>query len=218
MDITANPLAAAQRPAQGANAPAAITSDFTTFLKMLTTQLQNQDPLNPLDSTDFALQLATFSGVEQQVQTNSLITGLSSQLGFMNLAQLSGWIGKEARTTADVHFDGSAVTLFPEPAAAADQAVLVVRNMAGSVLARETLPLSGGTYQWLGADATGSPLPKGRYSLTVESSRGDTVIATDPVASFAPIEEARRDGNSVLLILKGGVEVAEKDILALRDG
>ena len=217
MDITTNPLSAAQRPAQGGNAPAAITSDFTTFLKMLTTQLQNQDPLNPLDSTDFALQLATFSGVEQQVQTNSLITGLSSQLGFMNLAQLSGWIGKEARTTADVHFDGSAVTLFPEPAAA-DQAVLVIRDMAGSVLARETLPLSGGAYQWLGADATGSPLPKGRYSLTVESSRGDAVIATDPVASFAPIEEARRDGNSVLLILKGGVEVAEKDVLALRDG
>ena len=44
-----------------------ISSDFQTFLTMLTTQLQNQDPLNPVESSDFAVQLATFSGVEQQV-------------------------------------------------------------------------------------------------------------------------------------------------------
>ena len=217
MEITPTSRATAPRPSQG-TAPAAITSDFTTFLKMLTTQLQNQDPLNPLDSTDFALQLATFSGVEQQVQTNSLITGLSSQLGLMNLAQLSGWIGKEARTTADVHFDGTPITLLPDPAAAADQAVLVVRNVAGSVLARETLPLSGESYQWLGADAAGTPLPAGRYRLTVESSRGGDVLAETPVETYAPIQEARRDGNSVILVLKGGIEVAEKDVLALRDG
>ena len=45
----------------------ALSSDFETFLRMLTTQLQNQDPLNPVDSADFAVQLATFSSVEQQV-------------------------------------------------------------------------------------------------------------------------------------------------------
>ncbi|MCZ8151862.1 MAG: flagellar hook assembly protein FlgD, partial [Rhodobacteraceae bacterium] len=181
-------------------------------------QLQNQDPLNPLDSTDFAMQLATFSGVEQQVQTNSLISGLSSQLGMMNLAQLSGWIGKEARTTQDVHFDGSPITVFPSPATGADSAALVVRDPSGAVLARETLPLSAAPYQWLGGDAAGNPLPAGRYRLSVESSRGDDVIATTSVASFAPIQEARRNGNSIILVLKGGIEVAEKDILALRDG
>lgn len=201
----------------GTTAPA-ITSDFTTFLKMLTTQLQNQDPMNPIDSTDFALQLATFSGVEQQVRTNTLISGLSDQFSLMNLAQLSGWIGKQARTTQDVHFDGAAITLYPAPASTADSATLIVRDAAGALMSRETLPLSGGSYQWLGADATGNPLPAGRYSLTVESRRGDEVIATSPVASFAPIEEARRDGNTVILILKGGIEVTEKDVLALRDG
>ena len=46
---------------------AVLSSDFETFLKMLTTQMQNQDPLNPVDSTDYATQLATFSSVEQQV-------------------------------------------------------------------------------------------------------------------------------------------------------
>jgi flagellar basal-body rod modification protein FlgD len=52
---------------------AKISSDFETFLKMLTVQMQNQDPLNPVDSSDYATQLATFSGVEQQVQTNDLL-------------------------------------------------------------------------------------------------------------------------------------------------
>lgn len=47
--------------------------DFTTFLTMLATQIKNQDPLNPMDGADFAVQLATFSGVEQQVQTNMLL-------------------------------------------------------------------------------------------------------------------------------------------------
>ncbi len=41
-----------------------ISADFETFLKMLTVQMQNQDPLNPVDSSDYATQLATFSGVE----------------------------------------------------------------------------------------------------------------------------------------------------------
>ena len=66
-----------------------ITSDFTTFLKMLTTQMQNQDPLNPIDSTDYAAQLATFSGVEQQVRTNSLLADLGTQFGLMGMAQLA---------------------------------------------------------------------------------------------------------------------------------
>ena len=48
------------------------------FLKLLTTQMQNQDPLNPIDSTDYAAQLATFSGVEQQVRTNSLLADLGT--------------------------------------------------------------------------------------------------------------------------------------------
>ena len=56
----------------------AISSDFETFLKMLTVQMQNQDPLNPVDSSDYAVQLATFSGVEQQAQTNDLLKGLTA--------------------------------------------------------------------------------------------------------------------------------------------
>ena len=51
---------------QSTAAKAMINSDFETFLKMLTAQMENQDPLNPIESSDYAVQLATFSGVEQQ--------------------------------------------------------------------------------------------------------------------------------------------------------
>jgi len=198
------------------SAAASAGADFTTFLKMLTTQMQNQDPLNPLDSTDFAVQLATFSGVEQQVQTNQLLNGLAAQFSLMGMAQLSGWVGQEARTPADVWYEGSAITLTPNPAPAADNLVLTVSDAAGSLVSRETLPLGSAPYRWLGSDAAGDPLPPGRYQLRLESRLGQEVIRTDPVQSYAPIEEARRDGDQITLILRGGVAVSASDVTALR--
>ena len=81
----ASPLAAST-PANNTsnsntNASSKISSDFETFLLMLTTQLENQDPLNPIESQDFAVQLATFSGVEQQVLTNDLLSDLGQGFG-----------------------------------------------------------------------------------------------------------------------------------------
>lgn len=191
-------------------------SDFTTFLKMLTTQMQNQDPLNPIDSADFAVQLATFSGVEQQVQTNQLLSNLAGQFSLMGMAQLSGWVGQEARTGSDVWYDGNAVTLTPTSAPGADNLVLTVRDSTGALVSRETVPLGSRTYDWLGADAAGDRLPVGRYQLQLESRLGDEVIRTEPVQSYAPIEEARRDGDQITLILRGGIAVSASDVTALR--
>ncbi len=191
-------------------------SDYTTFLKMLTTQMQNQDPLNPIESTDFAIQLATFSGVEQQVQTNQLLSGLAAQFSLLGMAQLSGWVGQEARTTADVWFDGRAIALTPDAAPAADNLVLNVTDASGRLVSRETVPLGSGSFTWLGADAAGNRLPEGRYRLSLESRLGDKVIRTDPVPAYAPILEARRDGDQITLMLRGGIAVPANSITALR--
>jgi len=72
---------------QGVTSSSVISSDFETFLIMLTTQMENQDPLNPIESSDYAVQLATFSSVEQQVLTNDLLGTLSEQMGPMGMAQ-----------------------------------------------------------------------------------------------------------------------------------
>ena len=111
---------------EDSNANGLIDSDFQTFLVMLTTQLENQDPLNPMEASEFAVQLATFSGVEQQVKSNDLLEGIQSQLGQMSMTQLAGWVGMEARVQAPVYVDGEAITIDPDPHPATDRMELVV--------------------------------------------------------------------------------------------
>ena len=76
--IASPPTAGQSSPANAASG--ALASDFETFLKLLTSQLRNQDPLKPLDSTDFVAQLASFSAVEQQVNTNTKLDQLLGAL------------------------------------------------------------------------------------------------------------------------------------------
>ena len=83
--------------AVNSRAGAALVSDFETFLQMLTAQARYQDPLEPLDSSQYASQLAQFSMVEQQVLTNDTLVQLTGQTGAANLAALAGWVGMEAR-------------------------------------------------------------------------------------------------------------------------
>lgn len=203
-------------PSNPAKVGTLIGSDFNTFLRMLTVQMQNQDPLNPIESTDYAVQLATFSGVEQQVRANQLLSQLSGQFSVMGMAQLAGWVGQEARTTGPVQYNGSPITLSPNPARTADAAVLVVTDAQGTVMARESLPIGTAPYQWLGADAAGNPLPPGRYTLTLESRLGDETLRTDPVEAYHPIMEVRRNGDGVRLVLRGGIEVDAATVTALR--
>jgi flagellar basal-body rod modification protein FlgD len=195
---------------------AALSSDFETFLKMLTTQMQNQDPLNPVDSADYAVQLATFSGVEQSVRTNQLLESLGQQFGLLGMAQMAGWVGQEARADAPVWMDGDPVTLAPNPAAAADRAVLVVKNAAGDVVGREDVPVSTDPYIWTGKSITGADLPDGKYALSLESYTGDELLATTPMESYAKILEARGTPSGTVLVLDGGIEVPASRITALR--
>ncbi len=216
MDVSATTAATTATTAK-TGASTVISSDFQTFLTMLTVQMQNQDPMNPIDSADYAVQLATFSGVEQQVLTNQLLQAMQGSFGVMNMSQLAGWVGQEARVAADVYFDGTgSVTLAPNPAAAADQAVLVVKDSAGKLVSREALPLGTAPYEWLGADAAGDPLPAGRYSLSVESSKVGEVLGTDPVEHYGRVVEVRGGSGGAAIVLEGGVEVSADAITALR--
>lgn len=193
-----------------------ISSDFDTFLKMLTAQMQNQDPLNPIDSTDYATQLATFSGVEQQARTNELLANLGSQMAVLGMSQLAGWVGQEARAEAPVWMDGNPVTMQLTPATGADRTVLVVRDAAGDVKSREEVPTEAGLYDWLGGDAAGDPLPEGPYTLSLESYSGETLLGESPVESYARIIEARNGPTGAMLVLEGGIEVLSSKITALR--
>jgi flagellar basal-body rod modification protein FlgD len=173
MDITA--IGTTPPGTSTVTAPA-ITGDYNTFLRMLTTQLQNQDPLNPIESSDYAVQLATFSGVEQQTRTNQLLESLGGQFNILGMAQMAGWVGQEARTDAAVAWSGNPVTLSPNPAAGADRTTVVVKDSRGTVVARQDIPPSTAPFEWTGTGIDGVALPHGIYTMELESYRGDDML------------------------------------------
>jgi flagellar basal-body rod modification protein FlgD len=193
-----------------------IESDFQTFLVMLTTQMQNQDPLNPIDSTDYASQLATFSGVEQQVKTNQLLESLSAQMGLSGMAQLAAWVGMEARVDAPVMFNATQLTLFPAPALGADQAVLVTYDAQDREVARAQIPLTSDPLTWAGTDAAGNVLATGAYSFKLESYSAGELIGTDSVEAFGRIAEVRSGMDGAILVMESSTEVTPTQIRSLR--
>ncbi len=215
MEITNSTLSSAATTT--APKKAAISSDFNTFLRMLTTQIKNQDPTNPMDSSDFAVQLATFSGVEQQVRTNDLLGNLGTQFGVMGMSQLGAWVGQEARAAGPVWLGTQSVSVTYETAAGADRAVLAVRDDKGVLVGREDVGLGKGPYEWQGMDLQGKPLPNGKYTLTLESYNGDQQLG-DPseVQAYSKILEARSGPTGTMLVLEGGIEVDATKVTALR--
>lgn len=196
-----------------ANGTAAAPSDYETFLNMLTVQMKNQDPLNPVNSSDFAVQLATFSGVEQQNYTNQLLTAMLNQTG---LADLGGWVGMEARIYGNVWFEGQAIDLTPDPALGADEVTLIVRDANGSIIDSRALDPESLSYTWDGLDNDGNPLPDGTYSFEIESKADGEVIDTQPVAAYLPIQEARYENGLTMLVLPGDLWVDSAAVTGLR--
>lgn len=215
MDVTSTSSASTQSATPSASLTAA-AGDYQTFLNMMTTQLQNQDPTNPMDSDQFAVQLATFSGVEQQVQTNDLLTQMLSATASQNMAQMAGWVGQEARIDAPVYFDGQPITLSPNPGADADKAVLVVTDENGNEVDRRPMSVSTANYEWDGKTSTGDTLPEGVYTLTMESYQGDTLLGTNGVEYYAPIEEIRSYSDGIKVLVPGEIEVPSTLVTALR--
>lgn len=218
MDAATTPsiLQTGTAPAETAVPKKQITSDFDTFLRMLTTQLQNQDPLNPMESTDFAVQLATFSEVEQTQRSNQLLETMTSQLGMTGMAQLANWVGMEVRSPSPAQYSGAALTLVPDPADRAEEAVLVVKNAENQVVSRLDVAPSDAPILWDGRTADGADLPKGRYSFELESYRAGELVATTPVETYGRIVEARGGAEGTILVLDGQIEVASDKVSAVR--
>ena len=195
---------------------AVLTSDFETFLQMLTTQARYQDPMEPIDSSEYAAQLAQFSMVEQQVKANELLETLTTQLGSGSIGQMADWIGLEARTSASVPFEGAAIPVNAIAAPGADAAHLIVYDAYGNQVQKLPISLTENTVIWQGRDNDGSVFTSGLYSFAIESSAVGTVIETQPAETYTRIVEARRNGDETQLVLSGGSSVLSQDITALR--
>ncbi len=211
MEITASTATTGSSPSGRAGAASGVASDFTTFLTLLTTQLRNQDPLKPLESTEFVSQLASFSAIEQQVRGNELLASIQSALAGPGLTALSGWIGKEVRVEKDGQFSGSPIDVHIAPVAAADTARLTVCNEQGDIV-----PIAAETRSWAGTGRDGGPLPDGRYSFTVDSYQGDTLIDSRPAQVYDQVAEVRIEGQATILVFADGTQIRAEDATAIR--
>ena len=197
-------------------APSVITADFETFLRLLTTQMQNQDPLNPMESTEFASQLAQFSGVEQQVRTNDLLVGLQDGFATLGMGALGGWIGMEARAEMPVNFQGQTVTLAGAPHAMADRMALIVRNEQGVVVQEIPMPLRVEGFTWDGHDLSGDQVPDGIYNFSIQNWSGQDMIEERAAMVYSTIQEAQLIGSDVWLTMDGGLSIPAQSVLGLR--
>ncbi|MEM9010065.1 MAG: flagellar hook capping FlgD N-terminal domain-containing protein [Pseudomonadota bacterium] len=199
------------------SAAASATTDFKTFLQLLTTQLRNQDPLKPIESTEFVAQLASFSAVEQQVETNDQLSSIISFLVDGPASGLAEWIGRQVRAPAAVPFDGETpVELFLEPDATADSAQLVIADETGAELGRLPIDPTAERVSW-----TGEGLPEdvtGNFSFAVERRADGEFLSRRPAEAFTDVVEVRRDGAATLLVFADGSTLDARDVKAVRAG
>jgi flagellar basal-body rod modification protein FlgD len=220
MDISpTHPAAAAAPPSkpQGQSAAAtAAAGDFQTFLALLTAQMRNQDPLKPMESTEFVAQLASFSSVEQQIRTNDRLDAIAEALGGGGHAGIAQWIGREVRAPVAAHFQGVPVEIEAAADPQADRAVLVVRNAFDQIVARRAVEPGQRAISWDGQNAVGEVQAHGPYRFEIESYRGDDLLGARPGLVFAAVTEVRLDGAAARLILAGGDAIGLEEVSAVR--
>lgn len=147
------------------------------FLTLLVAQLQNQDPLNPSDPTEFTAQLAQYSSLEQLMSVNSNIENLASASQSQQQLSALGLIGREVVVEQnEFQLGDSAVTLGYQLDAQADRVELHVQDSRGNSLAvLKPEDLSAGSHfvTWDGTSQNGLPIPPGDYTLSVLALDGN---------------------------------------------
>ncbi|MGH7066979.1 MAG: flagellar hook assembly protein FlgD [Acetobacteraceae bacterium] len=169
---TANAAAAA---AAGNTALSSLTSNFGDFLNLLMTQLQNQDPSNPMDPNQFTSELVEFASVEQQINTNSSLTQLISLTQSGQLMQSTAMVGKSVllnSTTLPLQ-SGSAALQFT--ASTAEPVAIAIYNSSGQQVYETALNAQAGTnsWTWNGTNNAGGQMPDGGYTVAVEGANSD---------------------------------------------
>ncbi len=172
--------AAATTATSGSNALGSLAGNFTDFLSMLMTQLKNQDPTSPMDANKFTTELVQFSGVEQQINTNSSLTQLIQLTQSQQVLQSASIVGHRVSVTSDKLSlqNGVAGVAFTAPVA--EPVNISVTDSSGAVIAQPQVSANQGSNQWSwnGQNAVGGKMPDGVYNVAVTSAAsGQTATA-----------------------------------------
>lgn len=216
MQIT-DPTATAAATAGSAGALQKLSGNFDTFLQLLTTQLQNQDPTSPMDTNQFTQQLVAFSQVEQQIGTNDNLKTLISLAQGRGSSDAVAYLGKTVTLTNGnaALANGTANWTYSLDAAAASD-TLTVTDASGKVVFAGQGDPSAGPHQfaWNGQDNAGNQLPDGTYRLTVTAAAADGSAIQSSVASSGVVTQVDLTGTSPQLMI-GSMEFPISDVSAV---
>ncbi len=181
------------------------------FLTLLVAQLQNQDPLNPDDPTEFTAQLAQFSSLEQLFNLNESMDNVASSVNdSQKLAALS-MIGKEvAYADSEFKFEGDPVRIGYSIDGEAKDITLLLQKDGATVAALKGTDLQKGDHfiTWNGLATSGSPAPVGDYTIVVEASAAaDSIAAAPLVRSVVTGVDLDNASGGLLYTLFGEIEV-----------
>lgn len=193
-----------------ASGQSSLNTSYQSFLTLLTTQLQNQDPTSPEDPSQFTTELAQLTGVQQQILSNQLLQQLVTGSPSNSVSSAVNLIGKQVTaTSASANLTNGVANWSYSLPSAASTASVTVTNSAGVVVYTGNAPgLSAGStpFTWNGQNSSGVQQPDGTYSLSVaaaDSSGG----AITPTISVSGTASSIQSVNGTTLVTLGSTQV-----------
>jgi len=186
------------------DATEALDETYNNFLLLLTKQLQNQDPLDPLDTAQFTEQLVSFSAVEQQINSNKSLEKLISLQSATNAFGAVGFLGNKVAIDSDrVSLKDSKASFQYEIDRNASAAMLRIVDASGNTVLVQEANRALGTYNvdWNGKDAFGNQLPDGEYQVSVSYQDEQGNAYSSKITSFGIVDSTEiKDGEVKLFI------------------
>lgn len=212
--ILPGPIAPVERDTDLEASRNAAAADFDSFLTLLTAQLENQDPLEPIESTEFVAQLASFSSVEQLIGVNDQIEALAAQSLGGDIASLSSWIGNDV-AVASGEFRGTGGDVqFPVPqGTVGTRTEAIVIDEFGTELRRFDVTSNGGAIgTWDGTDALGVPVIGRDLKIELAVIEGGTETSRVAAEVLRRVAGLRGTDSGLVIDLTDGGQIAPEQI------
>ena len=153
----------------GTNSLSQLASNFTDFLSLLTTQLQNQDPTSPMDTSQFTSQLVQFTSVQEQINTNATLNQLLTAAQGQQLAQASSLVGQTAQFTSTSLPLQNGTGQIDFQSSTAQPVQIAITTPSGGAVTTQVIQAGSGanTWNWNGTNSAGQQMPDGPYTASV---------------------------------------------------
>ncbi|ALG74921.1 flagellar hook capping protein FlgD [Azospirillum thiophilum] len=193
------------------------TVDYESFLKLLTAQLRNQDPLAPMDATQFMTQLAQLSTVEQSMRSNDTLGQVLDTLKSSGMRMDMALLGRKVEVESDQLSlsEGKAQAAYTVDGTPAS-VKLEVLNGAGAVVYGTSGSLQPGrqVFDWTGKTSAGATAPDGLYTLRVTAKDKDGKALTAATVITDTVAEVRSVDGATKFVLKNGATVGSDAVLS----